>query len=433
MKHKHKVFYRKNQAVLADFEAEGLSSDGSLLLLEKIEREVGLLKYFSEHIAEYRHKAFISHSIEKMLKQRVFLLMQGYSDANDISLLKSDAVLCHILETAVVSQPSISRFENSFDRRSIYALCEAFVERYVSSLSGRSNIIIDVDATPDATHGNQQLSLFNGHKGQFQYDELFFHDGDSGQIILPVLRPGNSHSNKWFVAILKRIVEKIRASYPAMSITIRADAGFSSPAFYKLAEEYDLKYALGMSSNSVLKKRVDKLTKAVKLLYADKQIKHQHFTTYTYKAASWNKEQTCYAKIESTGKAMNVRHLCSNLEDLSAQQIYTNFYVKRGDASENRIKEVKNSCFSDRLSNHSYWANFFRLLLSAMAYEFFLIIKNRIRKTTFEKAKKWQIDSIRTYLLKINTSIKITKKRVYYSFSKTCLYTELFAQLLVYQ
>ena len=40
------------------------------------------------------------------------------------------------------------------------------------------------------------------------YNELFFHDGDTGQIIVPVLRPGESHSNKWYVSILKRIVAK---------------------------------------------------------------------------------------------------------------------------------------------------------------------------------------------------------------------------------
>jgi len=69
------------------------------------------------------------------------------------------------------------------------------------------------------------------------YNELFFHDGDTGQIIVPVLQPGKSHSNKWYVSILKRIVKKIRLSYPKMEIIIRADSGFSNAPFYKLADD----------------------------------------------------------------------------------------------------------------------------------------------------------------------------------------------------
>ena len=91
-------------------------------------------------------------------------------------------------------------------KHDIFNLCSNWLDQYVNNLKGRNYVIIDVDATDDPTHGNQQLSLFNGYYGQFMYNQLFFHDGQTGQIILPVLRPGNSHSNKWFVAILKRII-----------------------------------------------------------------------------------------------------------------------------------------------------------------------------------------------------------------------------------
>ena len=108
---------------------------------------------------------------------------------------------------------------------------------YVSTLGGRKSITIDIDATDDPTYGKQQFTMFNGYYGQFMYNELFFHDGDTGQIIVPVLQPGKSHSNKWYVSILKRIVKKIRLSYPKMEIIIRADSGFSNAPFYKLADD----------------------------------------------------------------------------------------------------------------------------------------------------------------------------------------------------
>jgi hypothetical protein len=427
---KNTVFYRGKKSISVNFSAEEISSDGSLVLLEKLERKHKLIRYFSKFIPDDRNPLQTTHSIYKLLKQRVFMLMQGYEDANDVAHLKHDPLYKDILEGDLASQPTISRFENSLDNHAIFNLCYAWIDRYVSSLKGRSRIIIDIDATDDPTHGKQQLAMFNGYYGQFMYNELFFHDGETGQIIVPVLRPGNSHSNKWYVGILRRVITRIREAYPAMKIIIRADSGFSSAPFYKLADDYGLKYAIGLASNEVLKRRVKRAEQAVKHLYQNNGIKHQHFISFDYQAGSWHKPQRCYSKIESTGLGMNIRHIVSNLEEQDAREIYFGFYVKRGEASENRIKEVKNMCFSDRLSNHGFWANFFRLLISSLAYELFLILKANIKKTSFEKAKKWQISSIRTHLLKVGATIKITKRRIYYRLSKAFVHQHLFKELL---
>ncbi len=314
----------------------------------------------------------------------------------------------------MASQPTISRFENSLNKETIFKLSYAWIDRYVSSLKGRDEITIDVDATDDPTYGNQQMSMFNGYYGQFMLNELFFHDGETGQIILPVLRPGNSHSNRWYVGILRRIIQKIKKAYPELKITIRTDSGFSCAPFYKLGADYDLFFVTGQASNSVLKRKVERCKKAVQLQYVNQHKKHQHFTSFRYQAKSWHKPQQAYCKIESTGKGLNVRHFISNIKEKGAREIYFDFYVKRGESSENRIKEVKNMCFSDRLSNHGFVANFFRLFLSSLAYELFLLLKKSIKKTTFEKAEKWQINTIRTNLLKVGATIKVTKKRIYY-------------------
>lgn len=431
MSNKNTVFYRKNKEVLIDFSAEKISSDGAVLFLEKLEREDGLLRYFSKLIPDTRDPLRIVHSREKQLKQRVFTLMQGYQDTNDVKYLKNDPLFKDILDGDMASQPTMSRLENSVDKIAIFELCYAWINRYVSSLEGRKRIVIDIDATDDPTHGSQQLTMFNGYYGQFMYDQLFFHDGDTGQIIVPILRPGNSHSNKWYVSILKRVVKIIRAAYPAIEIVIRGDSGFSCAPFYQLADTMDLKFTLGLSNNAVLKRRVFRAERAVKHLFVANGTKHQHFITYTYQAASWHKEQQCYAKIESTGRGLNVRHIVSNMEEEDARDIYFKFYVKRGDASENRIKEVKSMCFSDRLSNHGFWPNFFRLLISSLAYEMFLLLKKAIKKTKFEEAKKWQIDTIRASLLKVGATIKVTKRRVYYRLSKAFVYQDLLRELLL--
>ncbi len=431
MSDKGTVFYKKNKAVLIDFNAREISSEGGLLLVDKFERKHKIINYFSKIIKDDRHQSYTQHSIGKLLKQRVLLLMQGYEDANDIDKLKNDPILNETFDNQLGSQPTISRFENTVDKHQIFALLEAWLDRYVSGLKGRTQITIDADATDAETFGKQQLSMFNGFYHHTMYNELFFHDGDTGEIILPVLRPGNAHSNWWYVAILKRIVIKIREQYPDMKIFVRADSGFSTPKFYDLAQEFNLKFTIGIAANNVLKKRTKFLEKCVSYSCVSKKIKKQVFTeSFDYQAGTWNAPEKCYAKVESTGKGLNVRYIISNFEEKTAREIYFDYYVKRGETSENRIKEVKSMCFSGRMSNQFFWANAFRLIISSIAYELFRLIREKIQSTNFEKAKKWQVNNIRLFLLKIAGVVRNTKRRTFISLSKHAVYQDLFLQLL---
>ena len=183
------AFYRDKQAYCYNFEAEGVTSDGAILLSEKIEKETGIIASFARLIPDYRNPFYIQYSYEHMLKQRVFLMMQGYEDCNDEEKLRDDPVITSVLGNELCSQPTLSRFENKSGKYLIYALCHWFVDRYVSSLpAGTTQVIIDVDSTDDPTHGSQQLSMFHGYYRQHMYHELLFKDGRTGQVILPALR-----------------------------------------------------------------------------------------------------------------------------------------------------------------------------------------------------------------------------------------------------
>lgn len=431
MSNKSTVFYRGKQAVSFDFSAEHVSSDGGILVSEKVEREHGILRNFAALIPDNRDSNLVDYSCLDMLKQRVYLMMQGYEDCNDEEKLRNDPVIKQVLGNNLCSQPTLCRFENSIDKHTIFKLCHWFVDHYVSSLpTDTTRIVLDVDSTDDPTHGQQVLSLFNGYYYQWMYNELIINDGETGQIVLPVLRPGNSHSNKWFVAILKRIVKKIKARFPDVIIEIRADSGFSGAAFYKLINQENLVFAVGIAKNQVLSTFTNEAEDRIRTEYLSKNEKHQEIVgPFNYQAGTWDKPQDIYAKVESTGRGMNIRYFVSNMTDKTGEQIYFGYYVKRGDRSENRIKEIKNMCYSDRLSCHSFWANFFRLFLSCLCYEMFRLIKLLIAKDL--RAKKWQVSNIRLYLLKIGTIIKIRKRTVTLKYSKAFVYQDLLSKILL--
>ena len=432
MSNKNTLFYRKNKEINYNFSAEEISTDGAIFLLEKLERKYRLIKNFSSYLPDQRHQSYTDHTIEEMLKQRVFLMVQGYEDCNDEKYLRNDPVIKEALNTELASQATLSRFENSLSRSDIYRMSIKHIEDYVKTIKrSRKQIIIDADGTDDPTHGNQQLSMFNGYYEQYMYNELLFHDGETGQIILPVLRPGNCHSNRWFTHILSIIVDKIRERFPVMEIIIRADAGFSGPKFYRLAEEKKLQFCIGLTKNERISKFTEEAENIVRKGYLAKGEKYQFFAgAFEYKADSWDNPQSCYAKVESTGKGMNLRYFCSNMEEQTARELYWDFYVKRGETSENRIKELKNMCFSDRLSCHRFTANYLRLFISCLAYEYFRIIKELIKKSGHTEESKWQINNIRLYLLKVGATIKKRVRRITIMLSKSYVCRELFIKIV---
>jgi Transposase DDE domain group 1 len=426
------AFSSQFKSVYFDFSGEKISSDGGVLLLDKVERKHRFLRDFSRVIPDYRSFLLVEHTIEKMVKQRTYLMALGYEDCDDSDLLRNDPIISKVLDKDLASQPTLSRFENSISKRTIFGLCDMFIKRYVNSIKpGQPEVIIDVDCTDDPTHGAQQLSLFNGHHGQFMYNELVFFDGVTGELILPVLRPGNVHTSRWMPKILSRIVKAIRTKFPRIEIIIRADAGFSNPNFFNLSEGSHLEFCMGLRGNQVLNRLIKDDYDEVKKQYADNNEPHQRFIgPFEYQAESWEKPQRVFAKVESTGLGMNVRFYVSSMGNYSAEGLYTKFYVRRGETCENRIKDIKNYCYSDRLSCSTFWANFFRLILACLAYELLRLVKVAISKTEYEQCHTWNLQSIRLHLLKVAGYVKERVKYCLIKLSSSFIHKELFHQVI---
>jgi len=433
MKGTNIAFSTQYKRIEFDFSAEQISSDGGVLILNNVERKHNILRDFVSVIPDYRSPLLIKHDLLKMLKQRTYLMALGYEDCDDSDTLRKDPIISMVLGSDLASQPTLSRLENNISKRTIFDLYTKFIERYVKSIkAGQSEVIIDIDCTDDPTHGAQQLSLFNGHHGQFMYNELVFFDGVTGQLILPVLRPGNVHTSRWMPQILSRIVKAIRAEHPYIQIIIRTDAGFSNSDFFNLAENQLLEFCMGLRGNQVLNKQIESHYAQVKEQYADNGLQHQLFVgPFAYQATSWDKPQQVYAKIESTGIGMNVRFYISSMGNYDAKGLYTKFYVMRGETCENRIKDIKNYCYSDRLSCCSFWANSFRLMLACLAYELLRLVKIAIIKTEHDNCHSWSLQSIRLHLLKVAGYVKTRVKYCLVKLSSAFAYQDLFEKVIL--
>jgi hypothetical protein len=405
-------------ALEAAFDGGRLTSDGGLLWLEKIDTEMGLCEAVAEHVPEWRKRRG-RHSLTSLIKQRVFQIACGYEDQNDSDFLREDPLFklscgSSLPESGpdLASQPTICRLENSATRRSCHHIAETLFDLYLTEREKGGTpkkVLLDFDSTDDPVHGEQEGSFYHGYYRQHMYHPLLVFDGESGHLIGALLRAGNTHASNSSVALLKRIVGRLRGRWPGVEIEIRADAGFAVPTLYDYCEAEGITYTVGLITNPRLERLAQDLLDEAKESHEDKGEKVRLFSEGLYGAASWEQERRVVYKAEAMDKGTNTRFVVTTRAD-EPKDLYE-FYAQRGEG-ENWIKDFKLHIKADRLSCHRFIANQLRLLLHAAAYW----LMDALRRKLIESGRRrMQLDTLRLSLIKIGGRVRelLTKVRLH--------------------
>jgi hypothetical protein len=238
-----------------------LTSDGGLAWVQQADGALGLCAALAAQVPEWR-RGPVRHSRETLVRQRVFQIVCGYADQDDADRLRTDPLLKLVCgrglepEADLASQPTLSRLENAVNARACCRLAEALLGVYLEARerqTGRpTHLLLDLDGTDDPTHGAQEGSAYHGYYQQHLYHPLLIFDGDTDQLLTAVLRPGTVHASRGVVAVLQRLVQRLRARWPAVQIELRADSGFAVPALYDWCEAAGIDYTLGLPTNARL-------------------------------------------------------------------------------------------------------------------------------------------------------------------------------------
>jgi Transposase DDE domain group 1 len=321
------------------------------------------------------------HSLLAMLRQRVFGILAGYEDCNDHDTLRDDPVFKLVAgklpeDDPLASQPTLSRFENLATPAVLQGLIDFLIDTGVQRLKEKhggqlpASLTLDLDATDDPTHGHQQLTLFHGYFGQYQYFPLVISEPTTRHVFVAWLRPGTVHAALGADDDLLRVVTALRKERPDIAIHVRGDAAFGVPWMYKVCEENDLTYTFGFSTNARLKKLTAGLMGRAVDQHAQAGQKQRLFDCFPYKCDSWDHSRTVIAKAECHDGGTNLRFVVTNRPGVGCaddgEREYDD-YVQRGE-SEHRMDELKNGLHMDRLSCHRFMANFFRLVLHAASF-----------------------------------------------------------------
>lgn len=417
-----KLEFHRHLPVEVTFDAPQTSSDGGLLLVREAERGLGLIARMSDCVPDKRDPLRVEHDRHEQVSQRIYQIALGYEDCNDADTLRHDPLFKLVCDRApkspqgLSSQPTLSRLENAVTGNSLRKMIAVLEQAYVERLPADTQLIVlDIDSTDDETHGEQQLTFFHGFYDQHMYHPLLVFDGD-GQLVTVLLRPGNAHAARSARTTLVRVIRRIKTRFPHAQLVVRGDSGFCMPRLIATFEQLDrelgdIDYIIGIAKNpALLALAAPAMAKAQELFEAG--VRHvRHFASVAYAAQTWPHERHVVIKAEHGERGPNPRFVVTSLHEVDARTLYDVGYCARGQC-ENYIKDFKNALAADRLSCSRYVANFFRLILHAVAYRLMFEVRRAARAVGAVKIAQMQFDTLRLRLLKVAAQVAQSVRRI---------------------
>lgn len=427
------------------FDGGELSTDGGVMLVREADRRLGLTSALAACMDDPRDQLLITHELETMLAQRVYQIACGYEDCNDADDLRFDPAFKTALGrlpesgTDLASQPTLCRFENSIDKRGLRGMAEVLVTQFTKRYASDQEclIVLDFDATDDPTHGQQQFAEFHPHYDNHCYLPLIVTaqvDDGPQELLAAVLRRGLADAASGVIALLKRLIPALRRACPKACFVVRADAGFAKPELYNWCEHEPLVYYdICLQQNSRLAKLAAPYLQQVRAHHEQTGQWQRIFAQEQYQAESWPHPRRVVLKAEVTindkGETKdNPRFVVTNLTLPQCADLYAH-YAQRGDASENRIKELKNGLKSDRTSCHLFLPNALRLMLHAAAYLLHCELRRGLQGTELADA---QVTTLQRKLLKLGVRVRETARKTWMHFASNCPMRHLWPELLQY-
>lgn len=414
----------QKRQIIAEFSGGHITSDAGLLLLREIDRKAGLTRKLSSVLPDHRQSAKVQHSLEDVVRQRVYGLACGYEDLNDHDHLRRDITFQTALNRVVplASKATLGRMEQKIDRQAVVAAHQVLWEHFVAAHKRPpKQIVLDFDATDIQLHGGQEGRFFNGYYDHYCYLPLYVFCGR--HLLVSYLRPSNVDGARHSWAILSLLVKFIRCHWPQTQIILRADSGFCRHRMLSWCERKNVDYVVGLARNSRLQAQTEEGFRVGRELYQLTRQKVSFCMPMLYRAKSWHRRRYVVAKVELGEKGENPRFIVSTLYQENAKELYRGIYCARGDM-ENRIKDQQLDLFADRTSSPSWWTNQWRLLLSGFAYTLFEELRRHLAGTELATAS---VNSLRLKLLKLGAVVIRNTRRIRFLLSEAYPYQDLFS------
>ena len=426
----------EGRQVVAAFDGGTVTSDAGALLLGATDRAIQLMDRFASCFHDERRAELIEHEIATLVGQRVFGIALGYEDLNDHDELRHDpmmAVLAGKLEARredcapVAGKSTLNRLELSKLQPTRYhkishnpaAIKGLLVDLFLDGHGRpRKEIILDLDATDDPLHGNQEGRFFHGYYDCYCYLPLYVFCGRD--VLVAELRRADIDAAAGAVQEIARVVARIRRRWPHVRIVLRADSGFARDELMAWCEANGVHFLFGLAQNKRLiaeiKPELDQA--AAKSQRTGKPARR--FKDFMWSTRStWGRRRRVVAKAEWTQGEANPRFVVTSLTraECKAKYLYEKVYCARGEM-ENRIKECQLDLYADRTSTATMRANQLRLWFATMAYVLLCALRRIGLHDT--KLAAATCGTIRLKLLKIGALVRVSVRRIKIAMASGC-------------
>lgn len=423
------------------FNAGDVSSNGGVLLLERVDRRIGLLTRFAACFRDHRDPTRVEHPVRQLVAQRVLGLCLGYEDVSDHDAVGKDPLLaaaCGRGEGALAGHATLSRLEltrsgasaatryekvEMLQERVDQLLADVFTEAMGPADPGL--IVLDVDHSDVPLHGRQEGRFFHGYYDGYCYLPLYVFAGE--HLLVARLQTADGDPARSVVAELRALVARLRRRWPRVRVLVRGDSGFMREELMAWCEAAGHLYVLGVPRNERLEAKVADALEEAAAAHARTGRAERVFRDFDWTTReSWSRRRRVVAKAEHlVGGKSNPRFVVTNLprHSWSARRLYEDLYCARGEA-ENRIKEQQLGLFGTRLSTPTLQGNAVRTAMSAMAYVLTCALR-RLGLAGTEMARA-QADTIRLRLLRIGALVRITSRKIWVSMSASWAWKDLF-------
>lgn len=434
-----------SREVVARFDGGQVVSDGGALLLGEVERRTDILHRFAACFIDRRDPLRIEHTVEQLIRQRIYALALGYEDLNDHDQLRRDPLLAVLsgkiepTQELLAGKSTLNRLEltlpqaDAEQRRYKRILFDPeladqlLVQLYMEAqVVPPTEIVLDLDATDAPLHGKQEGRFFHGYYGHYCYLPLYIFAGDS--LLCARLRTANQDGSTGARDEVERIVGQLRQRWPTVKIILRADSGFCREELMNWCEEHNVEYVFGLARNHRLLEMLSAALAEAQQKYEETGQPARVFHEGHYQTReTWSRERRVVGKAEHLDKGANPRFVVTSLttERWETRTLYEDLYCARGEM-ENRVKE-QFQLFADRTSTHWLWSNQLRLSLSAFAY----VLIDTLRRVGLPGTEMAQaeVQTIRLRLLKIGAVVRVSVRRIWVSLASAHPAAPLFAHV----
>jgi hypothetical protein len=415
--------------VVAAFDGGAVTSDAGTVLLREADRAIGLIERVAACFIDHRDVEQVIHALPTLIGQRIVAIALGYEDVNDHDTLRFDPVLALFSDrleakrkdcAPLAGKSTINRLEHApRDGGERYhkighdakALERVFVDVFLDAYGKPpEEIVLDLDATDDPLHGDQEGRFFHGYYDCWCYLPLYIFCGR--HLLAAKLRRSNIDAAAGAKDEVARIVAHIRRRWPRVRIVLRADSGFAREELMAWCEANRVDYLFGLARNS-------RLLDEIAIDLASAEAEHQEtgkparrFKDFFYATRdSWSRRRRVIGKAEHLDKGANPRFVVTSLNAtaVDGETLYEQVYCARGEM-ENRIKECQLDLFADRTSTRTMAANQLRLWFSSFAY----VLLSALRRIGLPGTELAQATcgTLRLKLLKLGARVTVSVRRI---------------------